>query len=82
MPKVGPGTKLVVKALEHAFPDIPDEHEEGSRQRQGPGTKLVMKALEHAFPHIADSHERDPQERERTSHVDDSKAFYCYLDYL
>lgn len=81
MPKQGPGTKLVLKALERAIPESPDEKEQGSRLRKDYGTKLVLKGLERAFPRIAESNKRESEERERALHEDDGKTFHCCPDY-
>ncbi|KAL9136561.1 MAG: hypothetical protein Q9175_002237 [Cornicularia normoerica] len=57
MPTQGPGTKAVLKGLNHTLPDTA-EQQEGSRERQGPGTNLVLKGLKRALPGIAERSEK------------------------
>lgn len=73
MPRQGPGTKLVMKGLERAFPDISEQEEQALSERQGPGTKFVLKGLKYALP-TAESHGRDSREHtKRASHHDGGK---------
>lgn len=73
MPTQGPGTKAVLKGLNHALPDTA-EQQEGSRERQGPGTKLVLKGLKRALPGIAERSEKGSRMRKPVPNNDDGKT--------
>ena len=67
MPKQGPGTKLVLKGLARAFPEIAEQR---AREEQEERDQLQFSKRKQTSRHYDDEDRQDPSTHSRSSHQD------------